>query len=362
MPRAGAGTAAARRAGPVRELPDRRPAMTAGLPRRPALNGACNIVPVDGGSALAVTASSTFALSGEGFGELFPFLLFLLDGRHSVAGIVERLETFCEADVLRALELLNRNGLLEEGDGDPAFDGPEGQARFFSGYGLGRASDAQSKLRTAQVGLLGTRSAAAKLDGELAECGVPPLRKPADGAMPDETQLAAFLEGLSLLIVVTSDWPVEFCERINRAALATGVAWLACSVEARGASVGPLFLPGETACFHCFSRRRRGAEDFIAAYDAMSRAWTGEFHDRLGLCPGLSGLVSGLAVVETVKFLTGFEVPTAVGAEWRFELRSGQLERHRVLKLPRCPECGPAHLHLPQASIWSGFMDEESRR
>jgi bacteriocin biosynthesis cyclodehydratase domain-containing protein len=365
------------------------------LPRNPMLRVSCNLLPLDERGALAVSASTTLALRGGAVGELLPFLLSKLDGRRDLDQIVRELETFREEDVLAALRALWANGLLE----DPLLDSipPEDlelrddEIRFFSGYGFERSPESYRRLRAARVVLLGGDATIREIARGLATSGVAEIRLGAptheDAAAakrletlnaeldelncegshrtlrlsddPSAADWTELLDGASFVIACANEWPAAFLEDFNRAALKGEIPWLYCLLEGRGASVGPLFLPRETACWSCYSRRRRGVEEFVAAYDAIQRSADREFRRRMGTAPGLSQFVAGLAVMEAVKFVTSFEIPASIGTELRFDLVSGRVEPHRVLKLPRCADCGPAALHAPRAAVWPSVLDGE---
>jgi bacteriocin biosynthesis cyclodehydratase domain-containing protein len=370
--------------------------MSESLPRTPTLRGSCNLLPMDALKALVVSASTTFVLRGSAVGELLPFLISKLDGRNTVEAIVRELSTFREEDVNAALHLLSSNGLLEDSSFDlipqPDREQHSSEIQFFSGYGWERTPESYRKLRGARVGLLGASETTTEAARGLAMCGVASIRigflgsaedsipmrhldvliKDMDSINPGGNHtltalsnagpagLENFIDDLSIAIVLANEWPTTFLEHLNRVCLQRGAPWMLCLLEGLGASVGPLFYPGETACFTCYSRRRRGAEEFVGAYDAVRGAAGRSFYARIGTMPGMAQFAAGLAVMETVKFITSFEVPASLGTELRFDLFSSRMEPHRVLKLPRCPDCGPARLHLPQTSIWQGFLDEEA--
>jgi bacteriocin biosynthesis cyclodehydratase domain-containing protein len=108
-----------------------------------------------------------------------------------------------------------------------------------------------------------------------------------------------------------------------------------------GVELGPLVVPGESACYSCLQTRRRAA----ASVNLQARA---------GKLDG-ARLNQPLAVdwltVETIKLLTGLCEPVTYGRLLTLDYLSGSVGLHPVLRLPRCERCGRTR-DLPARKLW----------
>jgi len=238
---------------------------------------------------------------------------------------------------------------------------------------MGRADHAQTRLRQASVGILGLGPIGNAIVEPLAACGVralrmydfePSAKAPAptayhadlsrrvveEGNIESIRSVAA--DGLSLLIVDADRWTMEFLAQVNHVALETSLSWMVCGTDGSEATIGPTFLPGETCCFGCYQRRRRGAEHWVSGYDAIANRRSATTATRMGFMPGLPTFVAGLVVMEAVRFLCGVEIPATYGTELCFDLATSRLGSNPVLKLPRCPDCGNSGRRAPLPAIW----------
>jgi bacteriocin biosynthesis cyclodehydratase domain-containing protein len=103
--------------------------------------------------------------------------------------------------------------------------------------------------------------------------------------------------------------------------------------------VGPLVIPGETACFECFLQRRAAhdpAPMIRRAVDAAPGGWTGA-----SALPPMASILGDVAAVELIKLL-GLRSPLSrPGVVLEVSLLESEMTARRVLRLPRCPVCTP---------------------
>lgn len=169
-------------------------------------------------------------------------------------------------------------------------------------------------------------------------------------ATPDA--MAPALAGCDVAIMCADTASVAGFESLNEACLTLGIPWMRAALDHHRGVVGPTVIPHETACFTCLTLRMRG--NAAAVEDAMAF----ERHLREGgtatesavLAP-FAGLVAQHASLEIVKLLTGFAHPATAGALLALDAITGETTRREVLKLPRCPACGPGR-DRPQMKIW----------
>ncbi|MFE0646523.1 ThiF family adenylyltransferase [Streptomyces sp. NPDC058877] len=120
--------------------------------------------------------------------------------------------------------------------------------------------------------------------------------------------------------------------------LSTGTPHLYAGVLEATGSVGPLVLPGDTACARCFQEERT---DRDPATPLMLTQWRSGAPHPLPACDlGLSTAVAGLAAAHALSFLDG-DLPVSAGARWETSLPLLQWRAERWRPHPACP-CGAA--------------------
>ena len=130
-------------------------------------------------------------------------------------------------------------------------------------------------------------------------------------------------------------WVTEACAR-------RGVP----NIQASGLRVGPLCVPGKTACCGCDWTRLFGASsakrDIVFAQPTLPRGTTG------ALSP-FGSIAAGVVAMDAVRFLAGFGEPFTLNAMWQMQ---PDFTTHFV---PLLPEAGCPFCHL------SGESDVEFR-
>lgn len=212
------------------------------------------------------------------------------------------------------------------------------------GGGAVERSEIHARLRDRPVRLIGSGGLHEDLRQALTAAGA------AIGPDDDPTAPAVVVGGHEQDPVLT-DW--------NEERLSDGlrVPWLAVVAFNGGqAAVGPWVVPGESACYQCYLLRKAsnfGADEISAALTEAEPV--GPVFDGSHRYPGLRLIQTGLVVDRIVERIglqdrAGQTVP---GELTTISLRydSIDLERHRVLRVPRCVSCSPsAGIGYPQ--VW----------
>ncbi|CAL9310051.1 hypothetical protein SUDANB148_04595 [Streptomyces sp. SudanB148_2056] len=108
-------------------------------------------------------------------------------------------------------------------------------------------------------------------------------------------------------------------------------------VEGTGV-VGPLVLPGESACAGCLQEDRI---DRDPAWPRLMAQWRSGRQRRVGACDlALAATVAGLAAAHALAFLDG-RVPSSAGARWEVSLPQLHWQPRPLVPHRRCP-CGAA--------------------
>jgi len=109
--------------------------------------------------------------------------------------------------------------------------------------------------------------------------------------------------------------------------------------------VGPLVIPGETACFECLRARQNShLADPEIQRAAEYRAFEGQFVN--GFHPSMASVLGDLAAIELTKFYG--RIPRwRVGTLIEVNLLMPSIVTRKVLKIPRCSVCSPLNKHSP---------------
>jgi oxazoline/thiazoline synthase len=307
---------------------------TEALPARPALAPWYRLV-TSRERILLEHAGSVVTLEGRAATTLLPALLPLLDGTRTVEQLVAELGSVTEPAVANALSLLARHALLLDGppltaDADP---GGADAAALFVSAATRRTSpaDARAALAAGDVAVAGSSAVAAELTRLLADAGVS-----VDSGSLDHA------DGEFVVAAPAAAEVPELAE-LNDRRLRRRLPWLqVLPPDGRTVVIGPLFLPGSSACRSCY-RLRRGAcsdyeDDFAVVDEAASRA---------AVPRALATAAAGIATLLVIRWLAAHD-PSLPGRFYALETGAVLgLSHHHVLRVPRCPSCGDAATPLP---------------
>lgn len=288
--------------------------------------------------------ATTVTFSGRAATLLLPPLLGLLDGTRTVTELVDRLGPAVEPAITQALARLAEHDLLLDGPSSSAEcpDPVRATVDAVSARTEGEIAPEAvlGRLRTAHVAVAGGR-VAAEIARLLLRSGVAGVHRTADPEAIDG-------HGYDLVVVAPDAADDPALGRFNRRALETGQLWMqVLPLDGRRAAVGPLFLPGQTACFECFRIRRAAA----GPNRSLDRRWD-ELADAGHVAPGAAGMadgqvsiLAGMATEFAVELLALGERASSPRGGYLRVLTTGahgpELETHRVFRVPRCPQCSP---------------------
>lgn len=154
-------------------------------------------------------------------------------------------------------------------------------------------------------------------------------------------------------VVVVNDYLQEGLAAINKAALADGRPWLITRLAGGKSWLGPLFRPGETACWACLAQRiraNRQAESFLA----RRRGGGSPIQPPLPLLPTTVATAAGLVTTEIVKWIAQGGNERLTNRLLTFDHLSLALEEHTVVRRPQCPHCGNPQLEASPRPIELG--------
>ena len=304
--------------------------LSAKAPTRPLLAPWYRLVE-DGDRLLLEHGRSVVVLEGRAVRALLPTLLPLLDGSRTVDELVTRLGVAARPAVERALDLLGTNGLLVEGP-LPAIGAPRSARALAAAHGLA-PSVAVERLRRATVGVVGGSPTGEAIARLLRTAGVGGVARTSwDGARAVDLVVAAPTaeEAPSL-----TEW--------NAVALERGTRWLGVRpFDGLISTVGPLVVPGESACHVCLLHRLAAHVEYgdeLARVESTAPA--------AGEVAPLEAVSAGVAAQLALGWVIGFDT-TIPGVLYVIETRPAlSLTANTVLRVPRCPACSIADTLAP---------------
>lgn len=287
---------------------------------------------VEPGRSTLRYAGSVLEFDGAAAERLLPHLLPLLDGSRTVDDVVAELGEPVRPAVEHALSLLRAHDLLTAQAPAGAAAGARRCAELLAATDrAGRAvAELHARLVQVEVHVLGSGPAAEPLGRLLQASGCSGVESLAWNEPPPD----------AFVVAVPASGEVELLEEWNRRARAPWLQVL--PYDGRLAAVGPVVVPGQTACHDCYRHRR---DSTIAALpDRTTGAYAG--------APALDATLAGLAAHVTLRWLAAGDVADAgvlLAVELAPELRC---TRHFVHRVPRCATCSPTRRRAA-ASPWS---------
>jgi hypothetical protein len=293
------------------------------------------------------------------FGALLPYL----NGRTASDEIlrsVEREGTHrgAAAAVLRQLEA---SSLIEEADvhglSDDDLNRFEDQIRLFSRFTQRGGAKAQSALCAGRVAIIADGALGESVYGRLAGAGIGEVvilsQRPAlarawtarvTGTQPRTAIVDLDIEEIwpadaplpGILVVCQEAHHPRLLEAVDRLSKERRLPWmLVRSLDLQEGSVGPIFVPGETASYLSLEARLRSNmprfPEYLA-FDAHVRAT--EPPPALGGLNAAFDVLAGIAVIEVIKFVTGIKVPELLGKFLTVNPWTWETELHEVLRVP----------------------------
>ncbi len=353
-------------------------------------------------AALLRSDLGTVALDGSDVVPFLARLVPLLDGTRDLDGIADALaREYTRASVVGLVGMLARRGLVEDvpDAGDAAAGGGEarfaGQLDYFAQWTDDPAAPLR-RLRDAHVAVVGLEPWGVGAAVELAASGVGALHLMDDAPVTDDDLLAARAltpahvgrpraAALAAVLAEAAPWtrvthgpmalndahelalPAEpwalvlaaaavddlaLLDAVARATHARGIPSVYAHLDLLEAVVGPLVIPGETACWNCTRLRHLATSDTGARAHQLQHALLraplrappddpARPRRRTYLAP-MAGQLAHLVALEAVKFLSGYVVSTLVGRVLTQDLVRLTTSWHTVVRMPWCPVCGGA--------------------
>jgi ribosomal protein S12 methylthiotransferase accessory factor len=146
-------------------------------------------------------------------------------------------------------------------------------------------------------------------------------------------------EDAPLALALTDSYLQPAILEFQREQQATTAAWLLMKPAGQRIWIGPLFMPGETACWECLAGRMRGNRP-VLNFIEQSMQSEKPLVPPLPATPASLSLAASLAAVEIGHFHTGETRGRLCDRIVTLDCSGLAMEEHRVVRRPQCPECG----------------------
>jgi len=142
-------------------------------------------------------------------------------------------------------------------------------------------------------------------------------------------------------LVATSDFGGQHMLRQwNCLCLRKGIHFLPVLLEDMVGTIGPLVVPGETACLEC-ARGRENANSQNAALRRAKELYAFEGQRVTGFHPSMASILGDVAAMELTKFYGWIPQRNVHNRIIEINLLDMVVSTRRLLKLPFCQACSP---------------------
>lgn len=357
---------------------------------RPKIKEYFDIFPADHDSFQVRGPEHLSVLRGNTVKQVFGHLLPLLNGEHTTDQLVDRLDGVAPAETVRTMvQRLADLGVLEDGSANGHSGLPAEQARAYHHqvmfFNIVRQAEDGAKYQKAlldsRLFVIGASELAARMASECATAGVGTvvglnlggerLNGQGNGhgriitteLDPDDLdavgkRLAA--DPPSLLVLALDRPQPVVLDRVNQMSQDLKIPLLHAGVNFKEGVVGPLVVPGQTACLKCHYLRVIRNYNFYEEYVQWEK-WSGQQgQQQRGASPSLgplTSMVAAMATLEAVKMLSSFHEPELYGKFLTINSLTLEVISHQVLRVPRCPSCGKLR---GKASLTPWIKDERN--
>jgi ribosomal protein S12 methylthiotransferase accessory factor len=267
----------------------------------------------------------TTALRGRRVEALIP----LLDGSLSLPELLDRAAAVMPcAEAAQAVAELARAGLIgyQRGCGADTDAVTRSALAYWDLAGLD-GENAARQVAGARISLVAVGGA--ELGGVLRAC---------TGSGLDATLTEPGDPRATFSLVVCTSYLEPGLRKVDAAFRASGQPWLLTRLCGAEPWVGPVFRPGESACWECLAHRLRGHRETEFLLSSDRRYGTGAVAPPAAIA-ATRELGSQTAVLEIAKWLAGVRYPgqDAVRTLPTLTMRPAE---HPVQRRPQCPSCG----------------------
>jgi ribosomal protein S12 methylthiotransferase accessory factor len=291
----------------------------------------CRQIPVQENKILLKSVDKSLSLAAENIGKIVGCLLPTLNGTCTREEILSQMPAEFKEGAAELLQLFEKEGFLS------------------SEEAATRATLAQRRIVLAGYGRLSSKIAA-----NLRDSGMEHITE-IDSSQADTWPLLQQLRKADMAVVCTDMPRPDLCDLINKAALTANLPWLLVQADGRDGWLGPLFIPQETGCYTCLTKRLL-ADSFHPETDkaVLACAMKEPFKESLEFLPPFIDMLAAMAALEIIRHLTALSPPLTYKAQIIIDCVTGISRRDVLHRLPRCPSCSAAGEQISAIQPFSG--------
>jgi thiazole/oxazole-forming peptide maturase SagC family component len=308
--------------------------------------------------------STEFQIEGERAAEVVHIVLAAAENGELTSDEIEALFAGCDRPAVRVLvqQLRQRNIIVDRGE-YPSGASLETPIDIFYWHFGRQAVEVIDRLNSWKIAVLGVNGISQQLAGALHRSGVTNvdvvdvrlLRNVRLFDNDDDLNVRSWpiankiplrysewrevIESeLPHCIVATSDFGGQHLLREwNVFCLERSITFLPVVLQDLVGYVGPLVIPGQTACLECLRARQNAAlVDPTARRAAEAKAFQGQA--ITGFLPSMASILGDIATVELIKFYS--TIPKwNVGTLIEVNMLTSVMTPRKVLRVPRCAVC-----------------------
>jgi len=295
------------------------------LPTRPLLVPWVRPVELEDGLIELRSDETFYPLRHPALANAFQAVAGHLTGEQEVEAITADLPDEVEPVAILLLKMLCSSGLLL--DGDEVDDLPENERDrllFLSRFTV-RPAVIRQRLATAAIALVGSDLIAERVEKQLRQGGCERVERVEVEDLCDRPPVD--------LLIACVDAPARsFLALVNTSALEREEPLL--RVAAHGSAwLGPLVIPGESACLVCLETRERANTRGGCDLPDFELGSAGAFEPQVEL-------LAAQTAAEVLRFLGRACAPSTVGNLYEMSVTSPRTHHHVLLRDPHCPACG----------------------
>lgn len=268
----------------------------------------------------------------------------MFDSGASIIDVLETVENIEESDVRKILAKLYSKNLLRKIDGNIERE-PSPLPLRFSRRDL-------DELSSKSVLAVTSGNIGPNIVDKLARAGVGKVHvrhRQNDGTgdeftsadevetWEDKQTTSDVIETVDVIVTATQQPWSPVIKHVNELAVETGTPLACTEFTGYDVIVGPIIIPGETACYECYRHRRNnniGLSDTYMGFEQSAVGGNNGLTDRLPF----TDIATGFLVTDIINLLC-YGHGYTVGSIISFDMSSLTMSSNDVLRLPRCEVC-----------------------
>jgi len=146
----------------------------------------------------------------------------------------------------------------------------------------------------------------------------------------------------NLSVVLVNDYLQSQLKNLNEEALRSNTVWMLVKPVGSIIWIGPIFIPGKTACWQCLAQRLENNRELETILQKI-KPTTLPVLTSSSVLPASLNMALELAAMEVAKWVVVEEYEQLENGLITFDLLSLKAEHHFLTKRPQCKACGNLH-------------------